>query len=90
MDDPKPRFGMVGLVVAKVVCCGGLVLVLVGSGALSGVGAWLLDQGLTWLVVAGVLAAAGLLLWRRRRRRALAVPLERAAPEARPRRSRAA
>ena len=63
--EPGGR-GMVGLLLAHVACCGGLVLV--ATGALSGVGAWLLDGGLRWLVVAALLAAAGLVLWRRRRK----------------------
>ncbi len=63
--EPGGR-GMVGLLLAHVACCGGLVLV--ATGALSGVGAWLLEGGLTWLVVAALLAAAGLVLWRRRRK----------------------
>lgn len=44
--------GHVGLVIAKVVCCGGLLLM--ATGALSGFGRWLLGGGLAW--------------WRRQRR----------------------
>ncbi len=61
-DEPKGR-AMVGVGLAHVVCCGGIILV--ATGALSGVGAWLLDGGLAWVGLAAVLAAAGLMLWRR-------------------------
>ena len=64
MDNEPKRGGPTGLILAHAVCCGGLVLV--ATGALSGMGAWLLDGGLTWLVSAAVLAAVGLFLWRRR------------------------
>lgn len=56
--------GLAGLLLAKIACCGGLVLV--ATGAASGLGAWLLGDGLVW--VAGALAAlaVGALLIRRR------------------------
>ncbi len=54
---------MVGLGLAMVICCGGLTLL--AAGALSGVGAWLFDEGLTWLALAFILAAGGVYLWRR-------------------------
>ncbi len=63
-NEPKPG-GMLGLGLVHVVCCGGLVLVV--SGALSGLGAWLSDGGLTWLALAFVVCAGGGFLWRRRR-----------------------
>lgn len=58
--------GYVGLVVAKVVCCGGLLLL--ATGALSGFGGWLLDGGLIWLVLAGIALGGGLAWWRRQSR----------------------
>ena len=61
----EPPSGLAPLIVTKLVCCGGL-LVFAGTGALSGIGAWLLDGGLIWLVVAIAVLAAGLWLWRRR------------------------
>ena len=64
MDNEPKRGGATGLILVHAVCCGGLVLV--ATGALSGMGAWLLDGGLTGLVSATVLAAVGLFLWRRR------------------------
>lgn len=64
MDNEPKRGGPTTLILAHAVCCGGLVLV--ATGALSGMGAWLLEGGLTWLLAAAVLAAAGLFLWRRR------------------------
>ena len=85
-DEPK-GFPTVGVGLAHVVCCGGIMLVV--TGALSGVGAWLLDGGLAWVGLAAVVAAAGYFLWRRQRT-ACAAPLEPVAPETRSRRSRAA
>ncbi len=64
MDNEPKRGGPTVLILAHAVCCGGLVLV--ATGALSGMGAWLLEGGLTWLLAAAVLAAASLFLWRRR------------------------
>ena len=68
-DTDKPKFGgVVAFGLAHVVCCGGLFLV--ATGAMSGVGAWLLEGGLTWLLLAIVLGlAAGFLVLRRRRPR---------------------
>ena len=63
MDDEPKGVRVTGLVLAHVVCCGGLVLV--ATGALSGVGTWLFGGGLIWLGAAAVLTAAGLMLWRR-------------------------
>lgn len=63
MDNEPKRRGPTAMILVHAVCCGGLVLV--ATGALSGMGAWLLDGGLTWLLAAAVLAAAGLFLWRR-------------------------
>ncbi len=66
MDNgPKGGAGP-ALILAHVVCCGGLILV--ATGAVGGLGAWLLDSGLAWLVAGGI-AIAVLLLWRRWRRR---------------------
>lgn len=65
--DNEPRGGAgPALILAHVVCCGGLVLV--ATGALGGLGAWILDSGLVWLGAGGI-AIAVLLLWRRWRRR---------------------
>ncbi len=59
-----PKIGaMVGLGLGMVVCCVGLTLLT--AGALSGVGAWLFDGGLSWLALASVLGAGGVFLWRR-------------------------
>ncbi len=61
-----PKTGvMVGLGLGMVVCCVGLSLL--AAGALSGVGAWLFDGGLTWLALALVLGAGAVYLWRRPR-----------------------
>ena len=65
--EPGGR-GMVGVLVAHVVCCGGIVLV--ATGAVGGLGTWLANGGTTWLLLAAVVAIAGFALWRRQRRRA--------------------
>ncbi len=65
--EDRPRGGLGALILAKVVCCGGLVLV--ASGAFGGVGVWSLDGGLVWLALAAALAAVGLFSWRRRKSR---------------------
>lgn len=55
---------VVGLIAAKVACCGALVFA--ASGALAGAGGWLFGAGLPWLAAAGLaLAAAAAILWRR-------------------------
>ena len=61
-DGPKTG-AMVGLGLGMVVCCAGFTLL--AAGALSGLGAWLFDGGLTWLALALVLGAGGVYLWRR-------------------------
>ena len=66
-DAPK-RGGMSGLMLAHVVCCGGMILVF--TGALSGLGTWLLDGGMAWLLLAAVLGVAGWFQLRRRASRA--------------------
>ncbi len=43
--------GITGLIVAKVICCGALIL-LAGTGALVGLGGWLSNNA--WLVTAAV------------------------------------
>ncbi len=59
-----PKIGaMVGLGFGMVACCVGLTLF--AAGALTGLGAWFLDGGLTWLALALVLGAGGVYLWRR-------------------------
>ncbi len=56
---------MAGLAIAHVVCCGGLILV--ATGALGGVGAWLAGSGLPWIALALALGVGGVLFWRRKR-----------------------
>ena len=88
MDDEPKGFPITGVLLAHVVCCGGLVLVVTGT--LSGLGTWLFDGGLMWLVIAVIVAATGLALWRRRRRKVYPMPLEPAEPETPSRHSKAA
>ena len=59
-NDPKLG-GWAGLALVHVVCCGALLIF--ATGALGGVGAWLLDGRLIWLVLAIAGGAAGLFLW---------------------------
>lgn len=54
----------------KVMCCGGLLLA--ATGVLTGLGAWLTEEGLAWLGASGLIMATGLIVWRRRRHGALA------------------
>ncbi len=61
----EPNSRLAPLILVKIVCCGGLVLV--ATGALSGVGTWLLDGGLIWLALAGLALVAWLALRGRRR-----------------------
>ncbi len=61
-DGPKTGV-FVGLGLGMVICCAGFTLL--AAGALSGLGAWLFDGGLTWLALALVLGAGGVYLWRR-------------------------
>ena len=63
-DAPK-RGGIFGLMLAHVVCCGGILLVASGALTLSGIGAWLSGGGLAWL--AAVAAAVAVVFWARRR-----------------------
>lgn len=53
------------LIAAKIVCCGGLVLVLL-AGGFGSLGAWFSWGALGWLLVAAALAAAAAYIWRRR------------------------
>jgi hypothetical protein len=63
-DAPK-RGGMSGLMLAHVVCCGGVLLFVTGALTISAIGAWLSEGGLAWLA-AGV-AALAVGFWTRRR-----------------------
>ncbi len=66
MEDEPRRGGLGALIAAKVVCCGGMILVITGGLSLNAIGAWLLDGGLAWLALAAVFLVAGVWLWRRR------------------------
>jgi|GEM_PF-3951867 len=55
------------LLVAKIVCCGALVLSVAGLITLAGIASWFLEGGFVWLAVA-VLAIAAIYLWRQRTR----------------------
>ncbi len=74
MDDEAKRGRLGALMAAKVVCCGGLVLVATGALSLNAIGAWLLDGGLAWLALAAVFVLAGVWLWRRQKATELELP----------------
>ncbi len=65
MMDEQPGGGRFKLIagVGMVLCCA-LPLLLV-SGGLGAMMAWLLDGGLLWIALAALAAAAARLLWRR-------------------------
>ncbi len=69
MDDEPRRGGWIPLIVGKVGCCGGIVLIIAGVWGWNAIGPWLHDGGLAWLALAAVLAAAGVWLWRRQNRK---------------------
>ena len=52
----EPNSRLAPLILMKTVCCGGLVLI--ATGALSGLGTWLFDGGLIWLALAGLALVA--------------------------------
>ena len=66
-DAPK-RGGMPGMMLAHVVCCGGVLLFVTGALSLSAIGAWLSEGGLAWLAAGRAARAVG--FWSRRRLRA--------------------
>ncbi len=67
MDNEPKGGGWPALIVAHVVCCGGLLLFVTGILTLNAIGTWLLDGGLIWLG-AGGLVLVFLVVWQRRRR----------------------
>ncbi len=54
--------------IAHIACCGGLLLF--ATGALTVIGAWLVEVGLTWLLLAAVLGILGGLMLRHLARQA--------------------
>ena len=67
MNSKSGKPGGAGFVVAKIACCGGIILF--ATGALSGIGAWLVGSGLPWVALASLLGVGGVILWRRQRGR---------------------
>ncbi len=67
-DEPRKSSGFVPLLGGGLVavCCGAPLLL--ASGALSGVGTWLLNGAWIWFAAVPVLFASGLHLWRRAER----------------------
>ncbi len=57
----EPNSGLAPLILAKLVCCGGVVLV--ATGALSGVGTWLFDRPVISLAPVALALMAGVLFW---------------------------
>jgi membrane protein implicated in regulation of membrane protease activity len=66
MTRVPDRRGLAWFLAAKVVCCGGLLLVATGALSLAGLGSWFFGDGITWLAIAGLVGAL-LYLWRRQR-----------------------
>ncbi len=62
--EPSHGYGFAGLVVAKVVCCGALMLAATGAVNIAGLASWLAGGAYLWLAAAA-LALIGLYLWRR-------------------------
>jgi membrane protein implicated in regulation of membrane protease activity len=62
--EPSHGFGVAGLLAAKIICCGALVLAATGAVSFAGIAGWLFGSGLLWLAAA-VLAVVGIALWRR-------------------------
>ncbi len=62
--EPLHRNGIAGVLVAHIVCCGGLVLAATGVVSFAGLASWLTGGGLFWLVAAA-LSVIGIVLWRR-------------------------
>jgi hypothetical protein len=54
--EPSHRYGIAGVLVAHIVCCGGLVLAATGAVSFAGLASWL---------AAAVLAVIGIVLWHR-------------------------
>ena len=67
-NDNGPKDGLVGLIVAKVICC--FAILLAATGGLAGASAWFLDGGAVWFALAlAAVAAVGQYFGLRRRRR---------------------
>lgn len=64
MTDRGGNRGLLALLAAHAVCCGGILLVAVWGVSLGGIIAWLADGGLAW-GLAAALAGGGLYAWRR-------------------------
>ena len=64
-ENPEKRGGggLFGLLLAHIVCCGGILLL--ATGALGAFGAWFVEDGLIWLAVGGAAVAAAFLVRRR-------------------------
>lgn len=65
--EPSNGYGLAGLLAAKIVCCGAIVLAATGAISFAGLASWLVGGGDFWLAAA-VLAIVGIYLWRHRAR----------------------
>ena len=70
-----PKAGLAALIAAKLVCCGGLVLVATGALSLAGIAGWLRNGGIVWLAIVALAAMALHLWWRHRRVHPLGVSM---------------
>lgn len=66
MTEEPNRSGFAWLLAAKVVCCGGLLLVATVTLSLGGLTSWFFDGGIAWLAIAGFAGASLYLWWRLR------------------------
>jgi len=62
--EPSNGYGLAGLLAAKIVCCGAIVLAATGAISFAGLASWLVGGGYFWLA-AGTLALVGFYPWRR-------------------------
>lgn len=62
--EPSNGYGLAGLLAAKIVCCGAIVLAATGAISFAGLTSWFVGGGLFWLAAAA-LAIVGIYLWRR-------------------------
>ena len=63
-DEPSGR-GLSWLLLAKAMCCGGILLAATGALSLGGLTGWLLEGGIVWLAVAALGIVAVYFWWRR-------------------------
>ncbi|WP_163271123.1 hypothetical protein [Chelativorans alearense] len=61
--EPSHGYGIAGLLVAHIMCCGALVLAATRAISFAGLASWLVGGGFFWFA-GTVLAVIGIILWR--------------------------